>query len=369
MPDARVQAAIDHWAPRMIIAGVDHNDFARTTGRIERWEDWLDAWTALADEHLELAEDAEAAGRERSAGEAYLHAAVCQHFGKFVWMLDAAAHRTATERSIAAMAKAHAFLDPTAERIEAPLGDGVLAGNLRRPAPAPAPSPSPSPAPGRDGALPPLVVLIPGLDSTKEEFFHWENAFLTRGMATLSMDGPGQGEAGFRLPIRHDYEVAVAAMLDALGARTDVDLDRVGAAGVSLGGYYAPRAAAFEPRVRAVAGISGSYNFGEVWDDLPPLTREAFTVKSGARDEREGRERAHALDLTGVLEALEQPALFVTGGLDRIIPWRQTERIAREAPNATFVLYELGTHVCSNLPYRYRPLVADWMAEQLASAR
>jgi pimeloyl-ACP methyl ester carboxylesterase len=106
-----------------------------------------------------------------------------------------------------------------------------------------------------------------------------------------------------------------------------------------------------------------------VWDDLPPLTREAFTVKSGARDEREGRERAHALDLTGVLGALEQPALLVTGGLDRIIPWRQTERIAREAPNGTFVLYELGTHVCSNLPYRYRPLVADWMAEQLASAR
>jgi len=355
MPDARVQAAIDHWAPRFIAMGVDYNDFARTTGRIERWQDWLDAWTALADEHLELAADAEAAGRKQSAGEAYLHAAVCQHFGKFVWMLDAAAHRAATERSIAAMAKAHACLDPTAERVEAPLDGGVLAGNLRRP--------------GVGTFPPPLVVLIPGLDSTKEEFFHWENAFLARGMATLSMDGPGQGEAGFRLPIRHDYEVAVAAMLDAVSARADLDLGRVGAAGVSLGGYYAPRAAAFEPRIRAVAGISGSYNFGEVWDDLPPLTREAFTVKSGARDEREGRERAHALDLTGVLGALVQPALLVTGGLDRIIPWRQTERIAREAPNGTFVLYELGTHVCSNLPYRYRPLVADWMAEQLAPAR
>ena len=357
MPDARVQAAIDHWAPRIITAGVDYNDFVRTTGQIERWEDWLGAWTALAEEHLELAADAEAAGRERSAGEAYLHAAVCQHFGKFVWMLDADAHRAATERAIAAMAKAHSFLDLTAERIEAPLGGGVLAGNLRRPGSS------------RDGEPPPLVVLIPGLDSTKEEFFHWEAAFLVRGMATLSMDGPGQGEAGFRLPIRHDYEVAVAAMLDALGGRDDIDLGRVGAAGVSLGGYYAPRAAAFEPRIRAVAGISGPYNFGEVWDDLPPLTREAFTVKSGARDQREGRERAHALDLTGVLGALEQPALFVTGGLDRIIPWRQTERAAREVPDGIFVLYEQGTHVCSNVPYRYRPLVADWMWDQLASVR
>jgi len=293
MPDARVQAAIDHWAPRFIAMGVDYNDFVRTTRRIERWEDWLAAWTEIAEEHLELAADAEAAGRCHSAGEAYLHAAVCLYFGKFVWVLDAAAHRAATERSIAAMAKAHSFLDPTAERIEARLDDGTLAANLRRP---------------DSDSRPPVIILIPGLDSTKEEFFHWENSFLARGMATLSMDGPGQGEAGFKLPIRHDYDVAVATMLDALGARADIDLDRVGAAGVSLGGYYAPRAAAFEPRIRAVAALSGPYNLGELWDDLPPLTRAAFSV-----------------------------------------------------------LFERGSHVCSNIPYRYRPLVADWMVEQLAS--
>jgi dipeptidyl aminopeptidase/acylaminoacyl peptidase len=188
-------------------------------------------------------------------------------------------------------------------------------------------------------------------------------------MATLSMDGPGQGETGFVLPIRHDYEAAVAAMLDALAGRTDVDLERIGAAGVSLGGYYAPRAAAFERRIRAVAGISGSYNFGEVWDQLPTLTREAFAVKSGASDACDARERAHALDLSGLLGGLVQPALFVTGALDRIIPLQQTERAARETPNGTFVLYEEGTHVCSNIPYRYRPLVADWMSEQLATVR
>jgi pimeloyl-ACP methyl ester carboxylesterase len=355
-----VQAAIDHWAPRFIAMGVDYNDFVRTTGRIERWEGWLDAWTELADEHLEQAAQAEQAGRARSAGEAYLHAAVCLHFGKFVWVLDGAAYRAATERAIAALARAHEYLDPSAERIEAKLGDGGLAGNLRRP----------GEALSGGSERPPLVLLIPGLDSTKEEFFHWENAFLTRGMATLSMDGPGQGESGFTLPIRPDYEVAVAAMLDAVTAREDVgvDLDRVGAVGVSLGGYYAPRAAAFEPRIRVVAGISGPYDFGELWDELPPLTRDAFVVRSGARDEREGRERAHQLSLRGVAGDVAQPALFVTGGLDRIVPWRQTERAAREAPNGTFVLFEHGSHVCSNIPYRYRPLVTDWMSERLSEA-
>jgi 2,6-dihydroxypseudooxynicotine hydrolase len=354
MPDRRVRAAIDHWAPRFITMGVDYNDFVRTTGRIERWEDWLEAWSALADEHLELAEAAEAAGRRRSAGEAYLHAALCLHFGKFVWMLDAAAHRSATERAIEALYRAHRHLDPSAERIEGRLDGHLLAANLRRPA-------------GIE--RPPLVILIPGLDSTKEEFFHHESAFLVRGMATLSMDGPGQGESGFGLPIRPDYEVAVAAMLDALGARDDLDLTRVGAVGVSLGGYYAPRAAAFESRIRAVAAVSGPYEFGAQWDELPPLTREAFIVKSGARDEREGRERASALSLRGVAGELTQPALFVTGGEDRIVPWRQTERAAREAPNGTFVLFEHGSHVCSNVPYLYRPLVADWIAEQLELTR
>jgi dipeptidyl aminopeptidase/acylaminoacyl peptidase len=354
MPDRRVQAAIDHWAPRFITMGVDYNDFVRTTGRLERWADWLQAWSVMADEHLELAHAAEDAGRARSAGEAYLDAALCLHFGKFVWVLDAATHRTATERSIAALYRAHGYLDPTAERIEASLDGALLAGNLRRPA---------------SGSRPPLVLLIPGLDSTKEEFFHHENAFLARGMATLSMDGPGQGETGFCLPIRPDYEVAVTAMLDVVSGRDDVDLERVGAVGVSLGGYYAPRAAAFEPRIRAVAAVSGPYSFGERWDELPPLSRDTFVVKSGAGDEREGRELARRLSLRGVAGKVRQPALFVTGRLDRIVPWQQTERAAREVPRGEFVLFENGSHVCSNIPYRYRPLVADWMAEQLASVR
>jgi pimeloyl-ACP methyl ester carboxylesterase len=354
MPDARVQAAIEHWAPRFIAMGVDYNDFVRTTGRIEHWASWLSAWTETAGEHLELARAAEGAGRSRSAGEAYLHAALCLHFGKFVWVLDAAAHRAATEQAISALARAHAHLDPSAERIETRLDGALLAANLRRPAGV---------------TQPPLVLLIPGLDSTKEEFFHHENAFLARGMATLSMDGPGQGETGFGLPIRPDYEVAVDAVLDALAGRDDLDLRRVGAVGVSLGGYYAPRAAAFEPRLRAVAAISGPYDFGETWDQLPLLTREAFTVKSGAEDEHQARERAGELSLKGVAARVEQPALYVTGALDRIVPWQQTERAARETPNGTFVCYEQGSHVCSNLPYRYRPLVGDWMAEQLAPPR
>jgi pimeloyl-ACP methyl ester carboxylesterase len=192
-----------------------------------------------------------------------------------------------------------------------------------------------------------------------EEMLH------ARGMASLSMDGPGQGEAGYELPLRHDYEVAVTAVLDAVAGRDDLDLERVGALGVSLGGYHAPRAAAFEPRIRAVAAISGPFCFGELWDSLPDLTRETFIHKAHASNAEDGRRRALELDLDGVLERLDAPALFVTGRLDRLIPWEQTRRQAEAAPRGEFVMFDDGNHVCANVPYKARPLVADWLRERL----
>jgi dienelactone hydrolase len=351
VPDARVQAAIDHWGPRFVQAGVDYNDFLATTARIETWDKWLDEWCETASVHAGLAREAEVEGRRRSAGEAWARAAVCFHFAKFVWVLDAERSRAAADEAVAALRRAHELLDPTAERIEAPLDGSRVVANLRRP---------------RDVERAPLVILIAGLDSTKEEFFRPEEVFLARGMATASLDGPGQGEGGYELPIRPDYEVGVAALLDALAGRRDLDLERVGAFGVSLGGYYAPRAGAFDARLKAVVGLSGPFSFGECWDGVPPLTRETFVAKSWARDGDEGRRKAAMLDLSGVMGRLTQPALFVTGRLDRLIPWEQTERQAREAPNGHFVMHDDGNHGCANVPYKTRPLIADWVREQLA---
>jgi 2,6-dihydroxypseudooxynicotine hydrolase len=350
VPDERVQAAINNWAPRFTSQGVDYNDFIRTTGKIERWEQWLDAWCATGDVHAELACDAEAQGRSLTAGEAWVRAALCYHFAKFVWMVDMAKYRAAADKAVSSLYCAHKYLDPTAERIDVPFDGALMVGNLRRPL-------------GTTRA--PLVLLLPGLDSTKEEFFHWEEVFLKRGLATLSLDGPGQGETGYSTHIRPDYEVAVSALLDALEHRGDLDLRRVGAVGVSLGGYYAPRAAAFEPRIKAVVPIGGPYNFGDCWDQLPSLTRETFQHHSGASDQPGALENAFKLDLAPVLGRVRQPMLVVFGKLDRLIPYQHAERVAAEAPNATLVMYEDGNHVCNNLPYKYRPLVADWIGETM----
>ena len=122
--------------------------------------------------------------------------------------------------------------------------------------------------------------MVPGLDSTKEEFRSTEALFLERGLATFSVDGPGQGEAEYDLPIRGDWEVPGQAIVDAVAAQPGIDPERIGVWGVSLGGYYAPRLASGVEQVRACVALAGPYNFGECWDQLPPLTRTAFTARS-----------------------------------------------------------------------------------------
>jgi pimeloyl-ACP methyl ester carboxylesterase len=344
VPDERVRDAIAHWAPRFVSQGVDFNDFQRVTSGLEAWPEWLPAWVENGDMHAALAREAEERGRTLSAGEAWNRAALSYHFAKFVWMVDMARYEDAQSKAVDAIANVHRLLDPSAQRIEIPYAGTQLVGNLRGP---------------RDASL---VLLLPGLDSTKEEFFSWENVFLRRGLATFSLDGPGQGETGLETDIEPRYERAVTAVLDHLDWGGSV-----GAAGVSLGGYYAPRAAAYEKRIRAAVGISGPYRFGDCWATMPKPTREAVQHHTGAPNEQEARDRASLLTLEEAAPLIDQPLLVITGRNDRLIPWEETKKIAEHAPDAEWVLYDEGNHVCNNIPYKYRPLTADWLREKLTA--
>ncbi len=215
-----VQLAFANWGPRFVVRGVDYGDVLRLAESIRSWDEWLPRWVEVADEHAELAQEWELKGHTRSAGEAWNRAALCFHFARFLVTHDEAAYRSTSHRAVDALQHALRLLDPAAERIELELPPARMVAILRRP-------------PGVE--RPPLVLLVPGLDSTKEEFHAWENVFLARGLATLSLDGPGQGEGGYGAPMRPDYEVAVAAVLDALERRPDLAMGGVGAIGVSLG--------------------------------------------------------------------------------------------------------------------------------------
>ena len=353
MADARVASATAHWKPRFTANGVAPADFERITAGLERWEAWCAAWARVAHEHESLGREALSAGHARSAGAHLARAATYFHFAKFLFVEDLEQMRAAHARAVACLTDALPHLDPPGERVEIPFEGGAMVGVLRRPS----------------GAGPfPAVLLVPGLDSAKEEFRATEELFLERGIATFSVDGPGQGEAEYDLPIRGDWEVPGAAIVERLASLPGIDGSRLGLWGVSLGGYYAPRLASGVASVRACIALAGPYDFGAVWDGLPELTRAAFRVRARAGSDGEARAIAGTLSLDGRTERISCALQVVTGRLDRIIPWQEAQRLADEVPGAHLLLLEDGNHGCANVFYKHRYKSADWMASQLGAS-
>ena len=340
-----------HWGPRFTVNGVDPSDFKAVTGALENWSQWCAAWSRAAEEHEALGVAALEAGRERSAGVHFSQASVYYHFAKFVFVEDLDQMRVAHGHAVECLNLALPYLDPPGRRVEIPFDGSRLIGVLRVP---------------QGGGRYPVVLMIPGLDSTKEEFRTTEQLFLDRGVATFAVDGPGQGEAEYDLPARPDWEVPGPVILDALQQIAEVDEARIGVWGVSLGGYYGARLAANDPRVRACVAQAGPYNWGECWDMLPALSRDAFRVRTRSGSEAAARQLALAFSLEGQAERIKVPIQIIFGKQDRLIPWQQAERLAREvAGPVEMLMFEDGNHVCTNIPYRHRFRTADWMADQL----
>ena len=351
-PDARVTAAAAHWANRFVANGTDYGDFQATLARITRWDDWCREWGLTAAHYERLAEGAEAAGHAETAAGAWQRAALAWHWGKFVFVDHPDEQRAAHDRAVDCYRKAAGALSPPAELVHIPYAGTALPAYLRVPA----------------GGRGPAVIMVPGLDSTKEELQATAEYFLARGLATLAVDGPGQGESEYELPLEPAYEKVVTAAVDYLAGRDDLDdSGRVGLFGVSLGGYFAARGAAYEQRITATVALAGPYRFDLDWDNLPAQTRATFRQRSGAGSERQARSRAALLTLEGAAKLITRPLLVVGGGQDSIVPARHQERLAQEAPGAELVIYPDGSHGVTNHAYESRSRMADWLAAHLAA--
>jgi 2,6-dihydroxypseudooxynicotine hydrolase len=349
--DDLLEMAITNWAPRFTANGVDVGDYARITQGLTQWDDWCDAWCEGAAQHVALGESAWSEDRYLSAGECFSRAATYYHFGKFLFVHRPDQARIAHQKSVEVLNRSLPLLSPPGSRHEIPFETSKLVGIFRAP----------------HGVGPhPTVLLVAGLDSTKEEFREVERAFLDRGVATFAFDGPGQGEAEATLPIRPDWGEVGAAVFDYLATLREVAINRVGVWGVSLGGYYAARLAAADLPIKATICLSGPYDFGSAWSHLNPLTQQAFEVRSHSSSPAQAAERARLLNLEGIANKITSPLLVIMGQRDRLFPWRDAERLVNEAQGeSTLVLMEEGNHGCANVVYQHRPLSADWMAGEL----
>src|SRR5256885_9102558 len=314
--DEQVQSAIDNWAPRFISNGVDYNDFQRVTNSVERWDAWCQAWSACGAMHEQMAEQAEAEGNYISAAYHYFHAAISYHFGKYLFVQKPGELRVAHNHVVRDYRRALPYFDFPGEHVAIPYEGGAsMYGILRKPWHTPKPS---------------VVILVPGLDSVKEELHIYGNDFLRRGMAVLAIDGPGQGEMEFEYPLHHDYEVPVHYAINYLESRPDVDAKRVGLMDVSFGGQFAVRAAAFEHRLKAVIENCGPYNQATNFKKRPVISRETMVYRLKAADEEEALDKLQQFNLLGGAEKVESALMVIQGRRDRLVSAEPAVRLMAE---------------------------------------
>ncbi len=337
-----------NWRSRFWAHGVDPNDVETALGRIHSWNEWFDEWCRLGEMHERLGDEALEAGRTVTAGDAYFRSCICYHFAQFMWDHKPEEKEAGARKKVAVFHKGAPYQRPPIEIVDIPFENTAMPGYLRLGTKEPGP----------------CVILLPGSDSSKEQQFRIEGEFLSRGVSTLSIDGPGQGIYRYVMPLRHDYERAVTAAVDWLEASGKVDPARVAVCGNSLGGHFAMRAAAFEPRLKAAVCMGGRYDLAG-WEERSALSKDSQTFLFGKSSWEEAAEFAKGITLAGVLASVKCPVLIVHGAKDKTSPVSEARRIAEEVPHARLVIYEEGNHVCNNMPYRYRPLVADWVKETL----
>jgi dienelactone hydrolase len=347
-------------------------------GEMHRWlaplreaeptpEAWNKALAGAADQQEKLAEVDVKEGHRRSAGARYLRAAIYRLSGER--QLPPGPAKSGSYRAaLNAFQNAVELTPLPVERIEVESPDGILPGYL-----IPARTKQPAPA----------VIFYSGLDVTKELLYGFiREEFVQRGISCLVIDTPGVGEP-LRLrnvPSRPDYEVPTSAIIDYLETRPDIDSSRIGILGISLGGYYAPRAAAFEPRIKACVAWGAIWDYGAIWRKRWESQSKEVSVGHfqlpwimGTKTMEEAVKRVQQWTLADVLPRVKQPLLILHGEHDLAIPVDDARKAFAAAGSTDkqlriFTEAEGGAeHVQADEPDAARQLVADWMAQRLGT--
>lgn len=370
--------------------GSEIGEVLATANRITEgdFDSWNLEWSRIAERVEALANASLQAGHSLSARQAFLRASNYFRNAEFFLAPDDS-HRIETyEKSRSTFWRFIELSGLCVERVQIPYEGTTLPGYFYRV--------DDSPQPRR------TVLSIGGFDSTGEElYFFAAAAALQRGYNVLAFDGPGQGEPlrVQHLPARPDYEVPVCAAVDYLLTRPEVDSERIALMGTSMGGYYAARAAAFEPRVIALIVHGVFFDFWRMQTKTKPLLTRLGNWKSsrsvelvlrmaayfnpelrwavangmwvlGAQNPLELLREIRRYSLQDTASQIQQPTLILHGEKDHFVPREQVDLLyaALQAPKTlrVFTVDEGAEEHCQmgNLTLLHQ-VVFDWLDETL----
>ena len=335
---------------------------------------FFNAWCEQADRLVELAQEDLRAGRRLSAGAKYGRAATYYITAERMQNRHFEPRRRAYSRMLESFARYIELAELNCQRVEIPYQGKTLAGLFVR-------------AERSDGSPAPCIAFFNGLDSTKEMIFGSRigQELSRRGISTLMVDQPGVGEALRLNNLRAvvEAEVWAAACVDALERRPDVDRNFLGICAWSLGGYFAPRAAAFEKRFKLCVAWGANFNWGELQKrradregDRPvPHYWEHVQWVWGKESFDEFMAFAPRVTLENCIDRITVPFLVTHGSNDRQIPREYAVAQYERAVNSPkrelkwFTPREGGVeHVSADNNENARDYIADWIAETFREA-
>jgi dienelactone hydrolase len=344
--EVRMEVSADHPDP-------DIRGVARRV-KFYNLESWHKEWTEVARKNEDLAAAFEAEKRRETAHEFYRRAADFYRRA-VVYMPETDPRMLPTYKKLEEnFDKAWQLVPPPFERVEIPYEGHRLPALFY-------------PARSKAGTRMPVVYNYGGADGI---LLRGEDGgagqYVRRGMSFIDVDGPGHGSTlrEKKLYAPPDSERVARAVIDYLVTRGDVDVDRIGLHGSSMGGYSGPRCATAEKRIKAVAVWSGAYNLVEdIFDYYPPI-QDRLRWLMGARDLREAREKMKEFTLAGRADRIECPLLVGFSHDDRVMDPRGALKLYENTVNSPdrSMIDGVGH---GEKRFDRRTYIADWFMKQL----
>jgi len=314
-------------------------------------QEWDVAWTWAAQRFLGEARVQLRSGQQEAAGLYQRHAALAYHLAGVFVFDDARKIRALRASACMLFQRSLPAWGPTVQRVEIPWRTAQLPAFLALPESA--------------SKAAPLVVLLNGTSTSKEETLLWSAPFLEQGLAVLALDWPGSGESALSVRPTPDCDDFTDGVLHLATMEPAIDASRVALVGFSLGGAVAALGAASDRRIRAVVAVTPPYDPRPWFEHAQPLLRRHLVALAGG--EERAMRLAAAFALPGVIERVRCPMLVIGAGRDLIVPPEEALRYCAAAgERGTLLWYPNGSHGLYELLPEWTAEAARWLVAVFA---